>query len=73
MKDIIDRANELAEKEREVALAKHRNRTTACSLTHCEDCAEPIPEIRRQKVQGCTRCIDCQTAYELRQKHYRSR
>ncbi|MDP0338158.1 TraR/DksA family transcriptional regulator, partial [Glaesserella parasuis] len=57
MKDQIDRANELAEKQREFALAKLRNKPTAYSLTHCEDCDEPIPEARRQNVQGCTRCI----------------
>ncbi|MDE3933968.1 TraR/DksA family transcriptional regulator [Glaesserella parasuis] len=71
MKDQIDRANELAEKEREFALAKLRNKPTAYSLTHCEDCDEPIPEARRQNVQGCTRCIECQQIHEYKQKGYR--
>lgn len=31
------------------------------SLTHCEDCEEPIPERRRQAVPGVRRCVQCQT------------
>lgn len=71
MFDQIDRANELAEKEREFMLAKHKQKTTACSLTFCEDCDEPIPLARRQSVQGCTRCIECQAIFESKQRHYR--
>ena len=71
MKDQIDRANELAEKEREFALAKMLQKPTACSRLYCEDCDEPIPEKRRQTVQGCTRCIDCQTIYEHKAKGYK--
>lgn len=71
MKDIIDRANELAEMERERALAKHQQNRAGCSATHCEDCDEPIPTARRKMVQGCTRCIDCQQIYEHKQKGYR--
>lgn len=71
MYDQIDRANELAEKMREVALTKHRQKQTACSLTHCEDCNEPIPEMRRKYVIGCTRCVDCQAIHELKMKGYR--
>lgn len=71
MKDQIDRANELAEKEREFALAKHQQKPTACSRLFCEDCDEPIPEARRQAITGCTRCRDCQEIYELQQKGYR--
>lgn len=71
MLDIIDRANALAEKEREYALAKQRKKQTAYSFTHCEDCDEPIPEARRKHVLGCTRCIDCQQIYELRMKGFK--
>lgn len=31
------------------------------SLTHCEECDEPIPEARRQAVPGVRYCIACQT------------
>ena len=73
MPDWLDKAKALEQKEREAILAKHPRKTIACSLTHCEDCNDPIPEARRQNVVGCTRCIDCQTLYEQKQKHYRSR
>lgn len=31
------------------------------SLTHCEDCDEPIPERRREALPGVRRCVACQT------------
>ncbi|EXI61676.1 molecular chaperone DnaK [Mannheimia granulomatis] len=72
MSDQIDRANELMEQAREAALANQLAKTTAChSLLECEDCGEPIPEKRRETVIGCTRCLDCQTIYEQKQKGYR--
>lgn len=71
MPDQIDRANDLAEQERERSLALFRQHPTPCSRLFCEDCDEPIPEIRRQAVQGCTRCIDCQTLHEHHAKGYR--
>ena len=30
------------------------------SLTHCEDCGEPIPEVRRLAIAGARRCVACQ-------------
>jgi len=30
------------------------------SLTHCAECEEDIPEVRRQALPGVTLCIDCQ-------------
>lgn len=71
MKDQIDRANDLAQQEIEFALAKHRLKPTACSLSYCQDCDEPIPEQRRKTVIGCVRCIDCQTIHEHKLKGYR--
>jgi len=44
--------------------AVRRNIKTGPSLEECEDCGESIPEDRRIAVQGCTRCIDCQTVSE---------
>ncbi|WP_191085656.1 TraR/DksA family transcriptional regulator [Roseococcus microcysteis] len=32
----------------------------------CEDCEEPIPELRRQALPSATRCIRCQSALENR-------
>lgn len=71
MKDQIDQANELAEREREFALAKIRTKPTAFSLTHCEDCDDPIPQQRREIAQGCTRCVDCQQIFEQRAKAFK--
>lgn len=30
------------------------------SLSHCEECEEPIPEARRQAVPGVRLCVACQ-------------
>lgn len=32
----------------------------------CHDCGEPIPEARRQAVQGCKYCIKCQVFHDRR-------
>ena len=37
------------------------------SLTHCEECGEPIPEARRVAVPGVRRCVDCQQASDQQQ------
>jgi phage/conjugal plasmid C-4 type zinc finger TraR family protein len=49
----------------ENALAAVRARMgTGPSLEDCTDCGESIPEDRRLAVQGCLRCIHCQTIFE---------
>jgi len=30
------------------------------SLTHCEECGEPIPEARREALPGVRLCVACQ-------------
>ncbi|MGM0569553.1 DksA/TraR family C4-type zinc finger protein [Marinobacter sp.] len=30
------------------------------SLTHCDECGEPIPEARRQALPGVRLCVRCQ-------------
>jgi phage/conjugal plasmid C-4 type zinc finger TraR family protein len=42
-----------------VARARHALRTGE-SNTHCEDCADEIPEPRRRAVPGVRRCVACQ-------------
>ena len=37
------------------------------SLSHCEECGEPIPEARRAAVPGVRRCVDCQEASDQQQ------
>ena len=59
----------MAQKLSEEALARslseaRRSLARGESLTHCEDCGEPIPERRRQAVPGCTRCVACQALFE---------
>lgn len=31
------------------------------SLSHCEDCGDPIPERRRDALPGVRTCVPCQT------------
>lgn len=70
MTDIFDRATELEELERRVALQAQTNRaglvgkTAADSATECADCEEPIPEQRRVAIPGCQRCVECQAQRE---------
>jgi len=59
--DQFDRATELEEQHREIALASaKRNHPAGQSYSHCEDCGDEIPVARRQAVPGCHRCIHCQ-------------
>lgn len=69
--EIIDQASELEEMLREQAIAAHRINRNSVSATHCVDCCEAIPELRREKVPGCQRCADCQQDEELRMKQGR--
>ncbi|PXB81487.1 conjugal transfer protein TraR, partial [Pseudomonas aeruginosa] len=39
------------------------SRTAGPSLTHCQDCGDPIPEARRA-LGGMLRCTPCQSAFE---------
>lgn len=38
------------------------------SLTHCEECGEPIPQARREAVPGVRLCIECQTELDKAQR-----
>lgn len=71
MTDQFDRAQQLEEMQREIALKKHRT-FQAVSLLYCEDCDAPIPEKRRQMIQGVTRCVTCQEQEEKRQRQFRT-
>ena len=44
--------------------AVRRRIGTGPSLEDCTDCGEKIPEERRLAVQGCLRCIHCQSIFE---------
>ncbi|MEB0223572.1 TraR/DksA C4-type zinc finger protein [Pseudomonas sp. 10S4] len=67
MADDIDRANDQAQYLLDVAL--HRSRripTTRVSAQFCEDCDDPIPLLRQQKIEGCETCVPCQELREAR-------
>ena len=65
MTDLIDRAAQNADIFLAEALAKHqRPSESSASLSHCEDCGNPIPEARQKAVKGCTRCVACQEYFE---------
>ncbi|EMO6444743.1 TraR/DksA C4-type zinc finger protein [Raoultella planticola] len=72
MPEIIDQANELAERRLEQTIQNMRIDHNAVSATHCADCGEEIPERRREAVAGCQRRADCQEEEELRGKHRRA-
>ncbi|EGT3581537.1 TPA: TraR/DksA family transcriptional regulator [Klebsiella oxytoca] len=67
--ELIDQANELAQRRLELTIQNMRINHNAVSATHCRDCGEKIPEQRREAVPGCQRCADCQEEEELRGKH----
>ncbi|HCI7500685.1 TPA: TraR/DksA C4-type zinc finger protein [Klebsiella pneumoniae] len=71
MPEIIDQANELAERRLEMAIQSMRINHAALSATHFRDCGEEIAARRRELVAGCQRCADCQEEEELRGKHRR--
>lgn len=69
--EIIDQASALEEMMRDHAIQAHRLNHSAVSATHCVDCGEDIPELRRVKMPGCQRCASCQQDEELRMKNRR--
>ncbi|WP_421532836.1 TraR/DksA family transcriptional regulator [Lelliottia amnigena] len=71
MCDIIDNASALEDLQREAALSMHRINHNAVSATHCVDCDDAIPDLRRVNVPGCKRCSSCQADEELRMKNGR--
>ncbi|MGO2307131.1 MAG: TraR/DksA family transcriptional regulator [Providencia sp.] len=68
----FDRASEYEALMREHQINAVIKRPIGVSAFECDECGNPIPESRRIASPGCIRCIDCQTVYELKDKHYRS-
>lgn len=68
----FDRASEYEMQMREHQINAAIKRPAGISAFTCEECGNPIPEQRRVASIGCIRCIDCQTIFELKDKHYRS-
>lgn len=40
------------------------------SLSHCEECAAPIPEARRQVIPGVRLCVACQAEQDKEQARF---
>lgn len=66
MADEIDIAQERAQEFTAAALAGIRRMTCAPAATHCDDCGDDIPEIRRKAMPGARRCVFCQGLSERR-------
>lgn len=69
--EIIDQANELAERRLEMTIQNMRINHNAISAIHCVECGDRIPARRREVVAGCQRCAECQEESEDRGKHRR--
>lgn len=70
MTDPIDWACDLEQMQRDHALAKQLNKSTAQapSAFECESCGDVIPEARRLAAIGCQYCIECQKEFERYEK-----
>ena len=67
--DVDDRATELEEKFRAIAIAAATRPLpthVAVSQKHCanQGCGEEIPEARRKVMPGCRFCVECQERHE---------
>ncbi|WP_413164764.1 TraR/DksA family transcriptional regulator [Aeromonas salmonicida] len=66
--DLIDRASRTAARMLAVQLANQvgKGRYQEESRHQCEECDDPIPEERRQRVPGVRKCVPCQSRAERR-------
>lgn len=72
MTDAVDRANDLAEREREAAVARL---TKSSPLQHrdgtgCIDCGEDIGAERMARLPGALKCVGCAEIDEARARHF---
>ena len=66
MVDLVD----MAEEFRAQQAISARPQFDAESELDCDDCGDAIPAQRRA-IGGVTRCIQCQTNFEAKQKHFK--
>lgn len=68
MVDLVDMANEVAQLRLNAALERQLQASSksAVSAEYCEDCEEPIPELRRVALIGVQTCVECQGLREKR-------
>lgn len=62
-----DRADELAEKERQIGIEAASKALSGVGFLDCIDCGEEIEPKRRAALPSAKRCTSCQTTYELEQ------
>jgi len=55
-----------------VDLARRQLEGRGESRTHCEECGGPIPEKRRELIQGVRFCVACQAEWTLRDSRARA-
>lgn len=63
----LDRAEELAGKERQSGIRAAALALAGDGFSHCIDCGDEIDPKRRAALPSAKRCTPCQTAYELEQ------
>jgi len=47
----------------------HAHAPGAETPTHCQECGEPIPELRRKAVPGARTCVPCQSDRDTSAAH----
>ncbi|RTY01685.1 TraR/DksA family transcriptional regulator [Pseudomonas sp. C 49-2] len=73
MADIADFANDLVQERIDQAVAARlalMPKTVLHSLMFCDECDNAIPEARRLAQPGCTLCVVCQAADDMRAARY---
>lgn len=66
MIDDIDRANEIAQAERDAGVRRIVFAVAGKGSDDCRDCSEAIEEARKRACPSATRCVGCQAAAERR-------
>lgn len=69
MADLADLAGEIADENLAHTLENRQQYDTESELD-CDDCGSEIPAQRRA-LGGVTRCFECQTNFEAKQKHFK--
>jgi DnaK suppressor protein len=74
MTDLADKANDTAQFSNDLAIRQHQidhelpDQLVVDGVVECLNCEEEIPAERLEALPNCVRCIDCQTAHEIRER-----
>lgn len=67
MTDLVDRAGEVEQAQRDDALRRARGEPLpGPSAKWCDTCGERIPEARRKAVPGVQHCVECRERIDRR-------